>query len=326
MRTTNDFLKILKSLQPDFDSIVEQGILAPYPHLHPYHDKDEDEDKESKEEEDKEAERVGWHCYAYLKDGDCFGGGTHQSKETARRIVIAESLERSVFYHLCREFNEKKKGEDPLCLKSHPTTCGFAVGFQDEPTRWRALCEGLERWAWSKWIDDHFFIPRVTVPSSFSRLSEALKSPFEDIQCYQKKMFLLIGGKRLFFNFNVFLGFKDKGVFPGSRVVPEHEEQWDHCVIEAWRNWNNFKIYHREESSPSHTNSIVERIIYFGKHAQEACKAIACAKENRWPEPQIRLFKKIPLWDEDKDSFFVWRCLMKDYFPWDKGSKERFVY
>ena len=299
MKKTNDFLSMIQKLQPDFDGMVEQSIQT------------------------KDHEKVGWHCYAYLKNGVCIGNGTHARKEIARRIAIAECLERAVFYKMCKDV-KKQEVKDVFLLKGHPTTCGFAVGFKDENTKWRAVCESLERWAWSKWIDEHFFLPEISVPSGlFSQLSNTLRIPFDRIQCYQKKMTLFIEKKLLSLNFNVFLGFKDKGVFPGSRVTPEQEDQWDHCVIEAWRNCNNFEMYQRKSPPPPRGNSIIDRIMYFGENAQKAMESIACSKQEKWPSPQMELLRPFSV---PEDAFYVWRCLMKDYVPWDQGSKDRFVY
>ena len=310
-RDGNAFIALAKKLNPTLNSLAEKPIL------------------------NANKEEVGWHCYAYSKDGFSYSGGTHREREMARRIAIAECLERAT-YHTIAQSQDKQDGEDlrkELLMDTYPSTIGFAVGFKREGAKLRALGEGLERWAWSKWIDDGYLLPQVEAfPSSFSDLAKVLLSVFEDIAFYQKRFLLKTNEHAMIpLNFNLLLGFKGKGVFPGSRVTTPYEDQWEHATIEAWRTWNNFHLIKKKKLTYDKKSWLTKRIMYFGEHREEAKKIIASCQNRHWPSPEIQLLKEVPLskelFKEDgKKSFFVWRCLMKNFLSWHKGGENRFVY
>jgi hypothetical protein len=258
---------------------------------------------------------IGWHSSVFDKNG-ISGGGLHTNKKTARRIATAEAAERKYFKLLANS----DQGAD-FYIPEFPTSCGFAAGFESENTRFRAIAEGVERWAWSKWIDEHFYIPKVEVLSSeLTPLSKEFSSNFDKVSYYK----ITIDASHIpdFFQ-NVTLGIaiceKDGGIFPGSRVSTTGDDPWQHAILEAWRHLKIFNQY----KSIAELKSPFDRIVYFGKNAAEAYNQINCAMKPCWEKPKILIIKEFR---PTIELFKMWRCLIDGYVGWHSGRKDRFVY
>jgi hypothetical protein len=289
-----NLLDELRKIKPDFKEFIQQEIL------------------------DTRNNLVGSRCYGINNSGDSFSGGTSSSKETALRIAIAEAFERSLFYKICE--NEMTKVE--FEINNFPSTSGFAAGYDENPTRFRAICEGVERWAWSKWIDDNFILdPYYEVPK-LSPLSLHLLSDFKD-HLWFKKEISIEGFKNEIFNLSIviFLGITDQGIFPGSRVSTIADELYEHPIIEAHRNLINFQLNQESQNAPH--DIIEQRTYYFGSNKDIAFNQIKKAHKQDWPQPEILLLKKF---DTNIPSVFLYRCLLKDFIGWHEGPKDRFVY
>lgn len=96
------------------------------------------------------APTVGWLSTAFTENGVPLGGGCAQSRTSARKIALAETLERAAFHKL----KVSSEAESQFRLLSFASTCGFAAGFEPQQTRFRSVCEAVERWARAKWIDE----------------------------------------------------------------------------------------------------------------------------------------------------------------------------
>jgi len=228
---------------------------------------------------------IGWNCVSYLSSGFPFSGGTHSNKDTALRICLAEALERTLVKKI-----SKSAEADNFLIDNFPSTCGFACGFEDEKTRYRAICEGLERWAWSKWIDDGYNIPAVN-DQKLDGLSQTLANKFIK-QSYFLKRFNF---QNLKLQLGIFIGETQTGVFAGSRVCTLNEDPWGHATIEAFRNFRNFEVSKIQNIDLSNVDIVRLRAIYFGTHNNDAWSQINKANNQKWPEPSIRLIKNTTL-------------------------------
>jgi hypothetical protein len=259
---------------------------------------------------------IGWHVVLFDQNKNALGGGFHKQKDVARRIAIAEVCERKLFRQL---------KESPVKLifdlNNHPSTCGFAAGFESDKTRYRAIAEAIERWTWSKWIDEQYYINKATI--DFSELSEVSKffyKMFDSVIFFEKTISTnAIPNFTENIKIGIVLGFKNGGVFPGSRAAISTDEIWDHAFIEAWRHSEIFIKYKGSLSIPFPYG----RIFHFGNNGNEAIEQIQKANKLDWPNPQQSLILD---YHTGVDGLFLWRSIMKDFMPWSSGNEKRFVY
>lgn len=264
-------------------------------------------------------ETIGWNAVVDTSVKLAFSGGTSTVKDTAIRIAIAECFERSLFLKLSENENQEFF---ELMLDRHPSSSGFACGFQRSTTKFRSVCEAIERWAWSKWIDSGYLMNRESEIKSMSKLTKFLISKFEKNSLFSREIFL--EGSR--YNFVVFLGECRGGIFAGSRVSSfEDDEIWEHSVIEAYRNLENFKLFELNGTAESYENLdiIGKRSRFFGSHADEAWRQINAAQKELWTQPVVEISRFV---DTKITDVYLHRCLMKDYVGWHEGEPNRFVY
>lgn len=258
---------------------------------------------------------VGWHVNA-VGANSVLGAGAAINLERAKRIAIAEVIERKTF----RQLAESESAAD-FQLDKFPTSCGFAAGFEKEPTRLRSIAEAIERWAWSKWIDEGYVVPEANISVSelsdfdkyffcqFDRVSFfKVKIDTSNIQNFGSEVELIIS-----------IGFKGDGVFPGSRVSQAGECSVLHPLIESWR---HLILYQNQDSKNAHKFPF-NRINFFGNNSSVALRQIANAKHMEWATPKLLLSKPVVFHSE---AAFVWRSLVENYVGWEKGSESRFVY
>lgn len=261
----------------------------------------------------------GFQCNVNTTEKSILAGGSSKDKETAIRIAIAEAFERSLVKSIIN--NEVLSSQ--FLLDHFPSSSGFAAGFNDYQTKFRSICEGFERWAWSKWIDDGFNIPLVNPDKDkISSLGKFLLKSFNETYWFGKEFELTIpdsGSIKLYLI--IFLGCNNNGIFPGSRVTSLRDDLFEHPVIEAHRNFINYEMNSSELID--HRDIIQKRIIFFGKNKALAFKQIDEANKENWPTPEIRLLKNFPT---EHPQLFLYRCLMKDFIGWHEGDVTRFVY
>lgn len=288
-------LQLLQKINPNFKEFVTQPIC------------------------DDQGITLGTKCFGVEKDSNVFSGGTALQKEVAIRIAIAEAFERSYFWQI---YNDQALALE-FDIASFPSSSGFAVGFDEPSTRFRAICEGLERWVWSKWIDEHFVIERhVPHSSSLGALTRHLKKSFNETYWFKKDFVLNISStEKMNLSIVIFIGCNENGVFPGSRVSTSSDDLYQHPVIEAHRNLSNVLL---DQKNPQVPQDIIQaRTLFFGRNKKLALEQVSKAYKTDWPEPELHLLKKF---NSHSDEVFMYRCLLKDFIGWHLGPVERFVY
>lgn len=268
---------------------------------------------------DDHNEIVGWNAVVNTATKSAFSGGTSPDKDTAIRIALAECFERSLFLKLS---NTSGPIYFELLLDKHPSSSGFACGFQKTTTQFRSICEGIERWAWSQWIDGGSKMTRESNFGHKSKLTNFLVNKFETYSLFSKEIFF----EKSRYKFVVFLGENKNGIFAGSRVSTYSDSDiWEHAVIEAYRNLENFKLFEQNGTSDFYESLdiIGRRARYFGSHSAEAWEQIAAAQKELWKQPFAEVSKFV---ETDIPDIYLHRCLMKDYIGWHEGEENRFVY
>ncbi len=263
--------------------------------------------------------RVGSKFVCATEDGSIISGGTASTEELAKRIAVAEAFERS-YLDVIRKDNILKK---KFLWFEFPSSSGFAAGFDKSSTRFRAICEGLERWAWSQWIDKKCYLPSLEHANmAHCPLAIELLRPFENGLWFKKKFQLILSPKEVLeLSFVVFLGCTKDGVFAGSRVSTESDDLFLHPIIEASRNLSNFLIFKKE---PFVLKDIIEkRGYYFAENKDIGLKQISAAQNALWNSPEVLLLEEF---DTNHSQVFLFRCLLKDFTGWHLGPVERFVY
>jgi hypothetical protein len=261
---------------------------------------------------------IGWHTTAMTDNGVGLGSGLSQDRDTARRIALAETVERAVFRKL-RSSHEAKQFQ----LDQHPTSCGFAAGFEFEKTRIRSICEAVERWARALWIDDGFALMKLPPSRVFlSALGSHLVEPFQDSLYFSGSFSVQDPIRRsiIHLKLGVVVGLTKDGAFPGSRVCSEKEAPWEHACLEAWR--HHF-IFENNTLPDLPENSFLNRISHFGTRRELAITQIERARQYDWPQPRITFHRSQ---EEIAGKLFVWRSLCDGYQGWEKGGIDRFVY
>lgn len=263
-----------------------------------------------------EGQVIAWHVVLFDQEKNALGGGFHEQKETARRIAIAEAAERKLVSNL-----RESAFANNFQLNTHPTTCGFAAGFDSEKTRQRAIAEAVERWAWSKWIDEHFEMKKLKSETiKLSQRGNFFYSLFDSVLFFGQT--IDTSGITDFVNnveIGIVIGIKDGGVFPGSRVAVTKDEIWDHAFIEAWRHLEISKKYKGSTEDPFPYG----RIFHFAKNTSEALTQIEKANKIQWPSPKVSLILEH---QTNIIDLHLWRAIMKDFISWGVGDQKRFVY
>lgn len=260
---------------------------------------------------------VGWHSLFYAEKNSYCSGGTSSDRLVARRKATAEHLERKLVVELAQDLTSR----EAFSLDKYPSSCGFACGFNRMKTQMRALCEGVERWAVSQWIDHHFHIPRLEkrlLEAKISPLGEALLEPFSERSFYELKLNLADFPVYV----RIFLGETATGIFYGARATLNSSSLWEHEIVEAYRNISNFTLIERGELKPSGDKDYFDRLMFFGNNKDVALNTIQRANRLDWPHPEILLLREF---NTSRPGVYLWRCLFKDYIPWGDGPIDRFI-
>lgn len=286
-----NWLEEIRNLEPNFESINRTPIKSPA------------------------GETIGWDCFAYNRQGHCMAGGTDKCMETAIRICVAELFERALFRSL--QINAADRGASS---EQMPTTCGFAAGFETSKTRQRSEAEAIERWSWSKWIDDRYRMNELDFKATtVSPLARHHFQKFDTVRLFSRHFFF--NGNAL--HFGVAIGLTSEGAFAGSRVCTVDENPWDHAAVEAARGLENCEYSKVESMNHLNQNIAWQRTLYFSTNRKLAELQIESATKAVWPEPKLKLQRAF---ETGTQGLFLWRSIIDDYLPWHLGPVDRFVY
>ena len=278
-----------------------------------------------------ENEILGWEVHIEDPITKVLSGGSSSSIDIARKIALCEYKERTEVAKLSKSDGGTLKS---FALDRFNSTCGFACGFDSRKTRLRSLCEGLERWAIANWIDRELFIPQIKEDSEgFGQISPIAQHYLRSFikSHFFRKTFSLSFSNGLAqsafpcvvdIHVSIFLGETEKGVFVGSRANLLKENIWEHEIVEAFRNLENFSRSEKGLLEVDSSNIYANRVLFFGRNKKVAFSQIASCKKKDWPSPQILVHKEVPL---PESGFFVWRTLFADYIHWCEGPSDRFV-
>lgn len=255
-----------------------------------------------------------FHAQVLTRDNFVLGSGLSPKREDAFRIASAEAIERSVARIAFANPLKKKK----LMLDQFPSTCGFAAGFDMNATRYRSICEAVERWALSKWIDDCIPLQEFWASPFYN--------PFESLRFFRGVLEANTPGEKEPRKFTLVcaIGFKGEGAFLGSRVVLEGtatQEAVDHATLESWRALHTSRL---PEIEKNELDLIAKRVLFFSRNRDIAEAAIHVSEHvPHWPRADFVM--SVPIGGLPA-GVFLWRTLCQNYRGWHEGPVDRFVY
>ena len=258
-----------------------------------------------------------WHSNILDKELKSLSAGFGKNRTNARKIAIAEYLERTTY----RKIASLDKNSVPWGLNIIPTACGFAAGFDLNNTIARSVAESAERWVMSKWIDDQYHIEQLDsglVTQSLDPISKFFVAQFEKILFFSKDVLIDLGGS--FFKVSVAqtMAFKDGGIYPGSSGQLTGGSVWQHALLESFRHLLVVK------NNPVQENVFPDnKIRFFAKNADLAIEQINKAHKKDWPLPNVILHKSDSF---DNDQYFIARTILDGWKSWHEGPIERFLY
>ncbi len=252
----------------------------------------------------------GYHVNCVDSKSEATGSGFDFSKEMAKQKAFCELNERSLYFQLLQQDDLKATWGFDV----DSSVSGFAAGLTAEKTAFRSLCEGLERWTLSHWIDNGFALRKIPAPEDRPVVRHTQES-FERVDFQTTEVPLVIDQKIMKIHVSVALAWKGGGVFVGYGTKSSQDESLEHACVESLRNWLIFKNQKKRSRFP------YNRIEYFAHHAEAAVAAIGGKREVAWPVPTIRLFR-----NEKFGDICLARTIFEGWIPWQNGPVERFLY
>lgn len=277
-------IELLKLYFPNFESI-EESVLT------------------------ERGQNLGWQVTAFSTGYIPFGSGYHSDLNKARKIAIAEFIERSFVLK-----NRAERDAKSWRLDEHPTTCGFAAGFDPKNTVLRSAWEALERWSMSQWID--FNCPlQETTPRTLSNTSKVLLGTFSEYRTFGKS-FAYVSNESIFnVELCVLVAFTDTGAFMGSAVRNSSQDALEHAVIEAYRH------YLIAGQDRDFTRFPYNRIRFFAENRSTAAEALNKKRTRGWPQLEVE-FQRV----YNTAHYCIARTIFREWKPWNLGSIDRLLY
>lgn len=259
-----------------------------------------------------------YHSCVVDKLGAPMSGGFGRDRGTARKIAIAEFIERLEVLKIrsSGELVQKEWGLDQI-----PTACGFAVGFNLHNTIYRSIGEALERWVISQWIDNGLHIAELIRPEIEAELDDSsriLIAQFEEVRYFSKSVLVAVNDKLQEFRVTQTMAYFDGGIFPGSAVRKVNGSPWQHAILESYRNLLAF-----QNNSGPVDSFPANKVHFFARNRRIADQQIANAQKMSWPTPTISLHLNESRFGGEA---FLARTIVDGWKPWNQGPLERFLY
>lgn len=242
---------------------------------------------------------------------DVKGSGFAKRLETAKKIAFSELNERYLVFQLLKQKNKKNRWG----FEFDQSCSGFSVGYSEQKTILRSICEGVERWALSKWIDDGYALCTPSISVSEHILKSSILKSFDRINLYYVNVPLVISDLILNVYVSVFLGWKGRGVYAGYGAKTELQSAIDHASVEAIRNL----LIYKNQVPQSHFP--YNRIQFFANNGSHAIDSIQKTKIKLWPTPTLQFNHR-----EKFGDFWLARTIFEGWDPWQNGGEARFLY
>ncbi len=257
-----------------------------------------------------------WHSAVIDKNGNPISGGFSFDKMQARKIALAEFIERKKVNELFSISDRSKKiwGFDLI-----PTACGFAAGFNLQNTIQRSINEAVERWVMSKWIDDGYQIEQMNQSDikGLDPASEFFISQFDEVLFFKKEVAIQTNDQFQKITVGQTMGLTEFGIFPGSSAQFSHGQVWQHALLESYRHFLGVK------NNPDFSTFPGNKVLFFARNKQIALDQINKATKEIWPTPEIILHQNQSF---ASDSYFLARTIISGWQSWNLGPIERFLY
>lgn len=260
-----------------------------------------------------------WHSTVLDKNGNAVSGGFACDKMQARKIAVAEFLERKSY----QSFSKQKHYSinDEWGLNIIPTACGFAAGFDFDNTIRRSIYESVERWVMSKWIDNNLSVEEVkltSIENELDPISLYFISLFEEVLFFKKEILLMVNDKPISITVAKTMGLTKNGIFPGSSAQYTAGNIWHHALLESFRHLLFVK------NNPARNNIFPDnKIRFFANNKNIGLNQIFAEKSSKWPIPSIIFHNCKPFFD---NKYFIARTILSGWESWDKGPLDRFLY
>lgn len=258
-----------------------------------------------------------WHSNILDKNGNSISSGFSKNRNNARKIAIAEFLERRT----CEELNANKESFYEWGFDKIPTACGFAAGFNKKNTVVRSINEAAERWVMSNWIDNQRYIEQIDqklVSATLDPISKFFLSQFEEVLFFSKKIIISLGNSYFSVTVAQTMGIIDGGIYPGSSAQTTGGSIWQHALLESFR---HLLIIKNNQEQP---NTFPDnKVRYFSKNATSALNQIKNATNTNWTVPNVVLHKCNAF---ENGDYFLARTILDGWKSWHDGPIERFLY
>jgi hypothetical protein len=265
-----------------------------------------------------ESNPILWHASILEPSGFPISGGFAKDRNHARKVAVAEYLERMCHQELrvSAPSEQHRWGLDII-----PTACGFAAGFDKQNTILRSVNESVERWIMSKWIDEQFAIeeiPRLTIEPSLDPVSLFFISHFDEVRFFKKDVLVPTGANMLKVEVGQTMCLLKNGIYPGSSAQYSGGSLWQHALLESFRHLLAVR------NNPGRGDRFPDnKVLYFANHANVALEQIARATKHSWPTPSIRLHE---VEERTDGGYFIARTIINGWRSWHEGPVERFLY
>lgn len=208
----SDLFPSLKSLKPDIDKVYDYPIFL-------------------------ENGIVGWSSTVRLKNGFAFSGGTSSEIHISRTKAIMEGFERALLN------NFPPKYRVAFALDRFPSTNGFACGPSEKFAIDKAICEAAERFVWTEWVTDKAAAFEIIDKPIFTGISQFCISHFDNVKYFSIQICTSIFNEVKNLSMLAVIGFKGEGVFWGSSVTFGESQNYEHALVEAYRNLKTYSSF-----------------------------------------------------------------------------------